>query len=44
MTEGEYSTDEVNITIGDDTVELKKLSSGHFNDNEEIVVYWKKGG
>ena len=41
MTEGEYSTDG-KINIGSDIIDLKNLSSGHFDDNSEIVVYWVK--
>lgn len=42
MTEGEYSTDGKKINIGSDIIDLKNLSSGHFDDNSEIVVYWHK--
>ena len=41
-TGGKYSTNEKQFNIDGNMISLKELSSGFFDDNHEVVVYWKK--
>ena len=40
--EGEFQYDQNKLFIGNNEIVLKDLSSGHFDDNDEVVVFWKK--